>query len=267
MYTEKLWHYFDNYTEFIEAADSKPDTFKHSSYFGRSGNYWMGNDVSSYQDALNLARLGWTAGRNQVSAIAEQINLAGHVRKPDIMFDVTGDGGFDMGKVISGEPESMMYFQDTEVEHTHGKIIRMLVNTTISGGLDESVYRARGAAIVALVDCLESAGYRLDIAATFCEESVHSDGVFVPIKKSDEHLQIDQVAFALAHPSFPRCFAHQVIGHGIRPGDPQWLISKQEIDIYIPMMHLYEKQWQTPTSTAAWIKNYLKEYGVSLDTE
>lgn len=247
---------FDTYEEFIDYADRNRNHISGARYT----DGWAGRDAVTYDAALNLARKGWESGRTKIRSLVDKLNIAGHVHRQTIQFDVTGDC-WDMGRVVSGVPECAMNWEVTEDVNEHGKIIEMIVNTTVSGGIDESLIRTRGAAILAMIEGLETVGYRVGITMLFCESSGFH--VEIRVKNPDEQMQDDLIAFAVAHPSFSRRFGHAVTGRGILPGNPNEI--EKQCDIYIPMMGLWEPQWMTEKSTIDWIKEYLSKYGVKYE--
>lgn len=255
MRQEGMRFYFDNYSEFLEYAVAHPNHISTAKYY----DDWAGNDAPTYEKALEYARKGWTSGRRAIRAITDTLNVAGKVHKAEIQYDVVGDC-WDMGRVVSGMPESAMYWEDTEVLQEHGKLIHIIVNTTVSSGINEKHIRARGSAILAMVEALETAGKRVSITMVFTEGDSGAH-VEVPIKQLDEQIQDDLVAFAVAHPAFSRRFGHAVTGRGIYPGNPK----NPECDIYIPMMMWGEEQWTSEEKTLDWIKGYLEKYGVTYE--
>ncbi len=256
-------YHFDTFTAFLEAAKKGTAIGK-----DRYSDGWAGQDAVTYPEALKLAENGWPNGRKDVRAIADKLELASHVHRQQIINDVVGDC-WDMGKVVTGEPECAMLFESIPEEQTGVNIIRLVVNTAFNAGFNESLIRARGAAILALVEALELAGKRLEITAIFSEASggwrENPDDVRVVIKHSDETAQDDLIAFALAHPSFSRRFAHLIVGHGISPGDPADCLNLECCDLYIPACHLSDKRWSSEQSMLNWIKSELAKHGVKLD--
>jgi hypothetical protein len=246
---------FDSLTAFLETA-------KLGTAIGKAvySEGWAGQDAKTYAEALKLAEYGWPDGRKEVRAIADNLSLADKVHRQEIVYDVVGDC-WDMGKAVAGEPECAMSFEDYPEEQNGLNIVKIIVNTAFSGGIDESIIRARGAAILALLEALETAGKRLELWAIFSENNGYD--VRVCVKHSDETAQDDLIAFALAHPSFSRRFAHLVTGTGITPGNPIGIT--EECDLYIPACHISDKRWQSEGSMLAWITAELAKYGVKLE--
>ena len=262
VYTEngKTIQYHASCAGFIDYADA----FASADHNNRvSVSSWYADN--GYEDALRLARNGWPEGRRSVEAITERLNITGRVARPDIVFDVIGEGGFDIGLALAGIPECAMDWRDSDqmVANSNGPIVRMVVDISTSAGIGANVIKRRGAALLALVDALEAAGRRVEIEAVyFCSRRNYQ--ITIMLKAAGDALQIDQIAFALAHPAFLRRFCHMA--------DPRSnaypAIQKSDADIYLGPMALYHGGaafWNSEESSGAWIRNQLGQFGVALE--
>jgi len=258
------WTRFDNASEFYSEAIRKGGYIATQDY----NDGWAGKDAVTWRQAQQLALSGWDAGRTAITAIADKLNVASRVSVPEIVFDVTGEGGFDVGRMYSGEPEFMMDWRESEeMQSTPGKkSVHIIVNVTFSGGIDEKIIRSRGAAIMALVEALDMAGKIVTVDCIFAESSNgyrEAVGVYIPVKQPGDMLQRDLICFAVAHPSFSRRFGHAITGTGIMPGTPKDIAK--ECDIYIGEAMYGDERWKSEESCIAWITEKLAEYGVTLD--
>lgn len=267
---------FDTYSEFI----AKCHTFE-----GKTKNYGF-NDQSSYgnfsgtetyREAYKLASEGWREGRDLLKLQLDKLNIDTYVRKPEQYFDVTGDYGFDMGLVIAGEPECVLQERDSEdfQSKLNGPVFKMLVNTVISAGISQDVIMRRGAAICALTDILENLNIRVEIEVV-CSARMGYEKILThrfPLKHADESLQIDQIAFCIAHPSIERRFnfialelfpdwncKHHNYG---APVD----VSADNCDLYIPALRYGNGDWASVNSVNAWIKGTLGNLGFHIEED
>ena len=205
------WYNFPNWYDFIETAQNGttdvPDGVRLSneeSLYGNSG--WHG---ASVEETFKLAKTGWAEGtallRDQIKTF-ENIMPSRRVRQETVM-DITGRGVLDFGRWATGHPEAWMVQQDTEVtDSSDGNIIRMVFNVSASSGVGTSEMMRKGATVVGLIDLLEQAGKRveLDLVAGSRGEvrnSKHSIRVVVRVKESDAPVDIERLAFAMAHPA------------------------------------------------------------------
>ena len=260
-------HVFKSYFEFLDAAKAKASEYqnKNGSRHWAAGEYhdgWAGNDAPTMSQAVKFAEEGWAKGRADVMAVVDKLNVAGKVHRTEIRFDVTGDV-CDIGRLLEGDPECMMYRENIEEQSESGNIIKIIVNTTFSGGIDESIIRRRGAAILSLIEGLEASGKRVELDMLFAESDKHGEYVRVTVKTTDQPISEDLVAYAVAHPSFSRRFCHLITGRGIMPGNPAGIES--ECDIYVPMAMLGAKEWESEHACLAWAVKYLAQYGVKID--
>ena len=105
----------------------------------------------------------------------------------------------------AGVPEDM--FVPLEDGAAQSKpIVRIAVNVVCSGWVNAQDIINRGAAVVALIDKVQSEGQRVELIA-FCHvEGKGNDRLImsVTVKRPEEVVDMDRIAFALAHPSMLR---------------------------------------------------------------
>jgi hypothetical protein len=285
---------FETYTEAVKYAYEHRAASEAAMRTGDRGYYgnseWYG--TKDYDHCQKLATSGWPEGRKKVQAMRvmmDRIMDSAHSARQECYYDVIGTGGFDIGTALTGVPECAIEWQDTQVMENRqvnsGKIIKFLVNCTVSAGVPSNVIETRGAVIGAMIDCLEHEGYSVEVETTYyCSQWLDSGGtgtfdIRIPIKAAGEYLQPDQMAFAMVSPSWLRrigfslCVQCGPIGkQASRSGgygspkevDPEQL-TEERVDLYFPMAHLYDTQWQSPESALPWIKQQLELFGIKLD--
>lgn len=107
---------------------------------------------------------------------------------------------FDIGLVCSGEPEC--WLQPTEEESAGSKVVRISMNTFVSGGVDKETIRKRGALVCAAVQALQMAGKSVEVI--YGGRCTRGSGAFFEctavLKAATAPLDIDSIAFWLCNP-------------------------------------------------------------------
>lgn len=205
---------FTSWPAYVAKADeSKISEFCSSTDTSRPK--WHG--TKSFQEAKDMALNGWSGIRAEVDALVENIE---HAIMPNLApaftsyFDVSG-GMVDVGRFLDGEPECMVETRLVEMAKP-GKVITVLVQGFYSSASNENEIKARGAAVVALIDAIERMQHSTEIYVeyTFSKRICH----LVKVKGAGEALDIDTLMFILAHPS-----AYRRISFGVQEGEPAGL--------------------------------------------
>jgi hypothetical protein len=231
---------------------------------------WCG--TKDWDGAMLLAREGWREGMEKVQNLLAKIeSVTGSMAlRPEPVWDVCG-GAVDVGRFCSGEPENMIEFQDVEIPAA-GKVVSLIVNGCVSGGHSTDLIIKKGTVALALVDALENAGRRVEV--TVCFNHGKWEAV-IPLKASSEHVEMDRLAFMLAHPSTlrrlifhcmeqePDASVRQAIGvtsqgYGM-PGK-----TAMHADILIPE-NLYSSSSGSDDKALAWVMDELKRQGVEVE--
>lgn len=193
--------HFDTFTDFLRAVDAPSKGILDSSQ-GR-GDSWAG---ASYSVARSLASNGWPEGRRLVEEQSARIvaRLAKSVHRPEVSYDVVGDC-FDMGRVVTGEPENAMQWTQSEATAHGPKIHNIVVNYVASASYTAEQLQRRGIAIAALVDALEYCDYRVGVTVAYGVQASFGDVcASVQVKEPSEPMQMDKLAFVLGHPAMLR---------------------------------------------------------------
>lgn len=181
------------------------------------GQYRSWNDASSFNGFTTVDQaleMGRTTGYQD--AIPEATELLKHIETDlgmgtintfESVFDVAGSE-VDMGRYLTGIPECMQEAMPMKVMRT-GRVIKVLVPICCAATVPESTIRARGAAVMALVDVFAQAQHPVEIYA------VHAIGAgtrqhlsyAIKVQESDQALNMGRIMFALAHPSMLRQLA------------------------------------------------------------
>lgn len=278
----KIWE-FDSWGAFVDQAEHGETDMPMVDRSSRKGNVdaWSDNwHGASWTEALKLARIGWPDGARKVKAKLDLLHahLPSRVIRNEMQMQMVGPGTLDMHRYQIGHPEPWVTWQPKEVEtDIEGQIVPILFNITSSAGVSTIAMFDKGATICALVDLLERTGKRVElILAMQTKVWDNSATVKVMVKKSNEPLDLDRVAYALAHAS---CFRrlgfslweqasaelrrligiHQYGGYG-RCSD-----IRQENSINILSSDLYSAYREA--DQFQWLKKQLATQGVDLQAD
>lgn len=207
---------FESFEKFIEQALVVPKRQdSSSSRQPREGkDPWHG--TNTFDQAVEIARKGWAEGAAEALKIRASVEAAVrdliNARSTTYSYDVAGEF-VDVGRFLSGEPECF------GIEFNDGgsiarPVVKIVANLAASGSVSPQSLFIRGAAIVAAIDILEALGRRVEawVAKGSTKsrrggEHVHETHVLV--KRADQPLDVDRLAFAIAHPACLRrlCFS------------------------------------------------------------
>jgi len=238
---------------------------------------WAGTD--SFGEAMELAVQGWDDGallaEPYTSALFAQIH--GLIERPEIVLDYTGEG-FDIARLTSGEPEHWLRWENVLTPGLNPRVLRVLVDSFVSAGIEQETIRARGSVLLALVELAEFAGYRVELSLVLSSSSHSHTGdrlqLYAPIKQADQPAHPPRLAFALAHPAMFRRIWFGVVeslepelGSRFGAGDyycTPGTADSEGYDLSIPRMGLYDSHWQNAETARRWILDRLQEFGITL---
>jgi len=282
-----------SYGQFYDRFDSIEDVLNHiqnaphvtsrrasqktSMHYGDGGESWDLN--AGFEGTLKLARDGWKDGRDKANVLANALydQIAQQMFRPEVVFDVYGDGGFDMGRVMVGEPEAFFREEENESQLVAGpssRVVTIYVNVCTSAAVDAKVMWKRGAVVAALVDLLEQGGKRVEVFVGSCQSSGDSRHEWlVKVKEAGRPLNLDSVAFWVAHPgvlrrigfavneTLPQAAFDGIMGFGYGMPD-SFRSPREENSLYIDKMLLGAGPWDTPEGAIRWLKEELKKQGL-----
>lgn len=190
---------FDSYGQWVEASRA----FRPNAYAQMGTKSFTG--TCSFDEAIKLASFGWPEGLKKIREIEAELNkgVSRETYKDEVASDVAGEW-YDMSDVVAGVPDCARNMHKVVAER-EGKIVDVVCSVSVSCAVDTGVMITKGAAVCALVDALEAAGYRCNVVMVSATE--HGYGVksthqfTVPVKQADHPLDLENMVFALAHPS------------------------------------------------------------------
>jgi hypothetical protein len=248
---------------------------------GRGGWYRS----ASFADALRLAREGWSEGREQASRFTASITDQVRGRMKVTEYEpVTVGPIFDLGAYMQDEPQFMLMTTESERDMSNGGIVRIVIDVGVSAAVDADTLIRRGAAVIALVDALESQGRRCEVTATYCAGRGTYDSrangsmglsIATVIKRAGDYVNMDVLAFAVAHPSSFRRLAFALYEsvnadlrahHGLNGGYGQaQTLGDIPHDVRIKAADLYgDAVWATEASATKEVLRLLREQGIEV---
>ena len=192
--------------EWLKSQDGRTSNRKQGdSYRWNSGGRdyalsyeWTGNATA--QEVFGLAQTGWHTGTDDIVTRLESVKRHEVEATGGYYWDTTGLQ-FDVGQVLSGEPECWLEQQMRPAK----KAVSICVNIVASAMIDGAKLARRGAAIIALVDTLQDAGYIVELTALGGFENVTNHKyVFCWFDFGTSPLDLDAAALVLAHPGWMR---------------------------------------------------------------
>jgi hypothetical protein len=192
---------FDNLrdvTAWLAATPRTPGADNSAERYG-GGARWDLN--AGYAGALRMASEGWEDGVKNLHALATTVpNLTVTTRT----FSVAGDFP-DVARAVVGNPFNMIR---RGKEHRPKGAMTLVIGIGGTADVDAKEMANYGAAMVALVDRLESRGVRVELLAHWgnrCSARSFSKwGMTWHVKHAEDALDLSAVAFSLAHPAMMR---------------------------------------------------------------
>lgn len=176
--------------------------------------------TASMVDCLSVAQNGWEEGRKMIDKYTKEYNT--HWAKffpqqdfgSDLKADVSGSI-INIDAYIMGDPECMLDFspnEDKPQEAKGQKLQRIIVNACCNCHVKiETIYQ-RGSLIASLVNSMELSGYNIEVILVW---QVDHGGLqlryTLTLKNFQDFLDVDKLAFAVAHPSMLRRFIFALI--------------------------------------------------------
>lgn len=192
----------EDFLSWLEKTPAHPEAGKSS----RSGDVDF-TGTHSLKEAFSLIHCGWPEGEELVATHAKAIlgKIPGSLLTIQTAYDVVGDQ-WDMGKVMLGEPESAMVWQEREGGL---QCLKVCVDIGFNCNTSAEYIQERGAMVGALIDALETSGNRCEVWACWRTKMIGLDAssnevevvTEIKIKSYDKALDMDRLAFWVVHPS------------------------------------------------------------------
>lgn len=272
-----ITRHLEGWDEFL-AISARSDGSSGSSHESEGRSGWR--ETATFEDAVKLARNGWPEGAERLADLTARLegrlqNRAS-VKLPG--YSVVGPGVLDMGRYLMGHPEPYMVWQDSDESQdiNPDRVLRILCNGTANAGAGSEVIWNRGAAAAVIADLAESQGVRVEIELVFANQSYSGSysKFYIPLKRAQDHVPAELLAFALAHPSSLRRLMFGVWETltateraALLVGSSYGTAMDVEPDgaIYMPAVMGHDYNFGSAETTAAWIIQTLKTHGIEVE--
>ena len=172
---------------------------------GAFGEEWSG--CRTFEEAVNLASNGWHEGRKMLMTAMAAAQSAPAFTQT-LAMDVAGAYPIP-ALAAAGDPCSMVDLQP--VEDRVRPIVRLVIQRGGSSAYSAKEFMNYGAAVLSYVEGLEAAGFRCEIEVSFAANIPPVDHYLsVIVKRAEEPMELDRMAFVLTHPAFFRRIAFAV---------------------------------------------------------
>jgi len=194
----------DSWDEFLRDLRGNPvQSAWHGKQSSIKGSFQFTRSLN-WDKCMELAERGDKLVTEQVASAAVKVTF-----EAGPTWEYAPAGAFPCGPAYAaGVPENMFVPLEDGAANSR-PIVRIAVNVVCSSWVEPEDIINRGAAVVALIDKIQSEGQRVELVV-FCHiESRRNDRIImaVTVKRPEEPIDMDRVAFALAHPSMlRRCF-------------------------------------------------------------
>lgn len=262
-------HTYNSWGAFIRAADQTNDlnpTRRSSRDVSRPS--WHGSH--DWQETIDLAMRGWPEGLRRIKEQVTVIERFIGPTKPrlDLAYAVQGPGTLDFNRYQQGRPDSWVIWEDGAPQDGQSiRIVPIVFNLSTSGRVSTEVMFRRGAAVCALVDVLEHSNIRVEVIlveyATYGYGSAYAWKVM--LKRAEDILDMDRLAFALCHASVLRrlmfSLAEQYVPHlSGSYGSPRTWYEDGAINLDSASLSVRGAEDMVP-----WLIGQLAGYGIEVD--
>ncbi len=265
---------FGSWGEFLEVAKQPSKT----SYNQSVANEKSFTDGVSFDDAVTMAQKGWLDAADKAKTLTDNLvnKVVQLIELPQLVYDVEGID-FDLSRVLDGEPEAWYRFETKTVQGAGTDLIHIVINCSVSAGVDCDAIIRRGAMIVALIELLEYAGKKVTVSmlgvfgSNSDKDKYEGYSYQVTIKRAGMPLDVPFLMFAIAHPASFRRLGFRMAEHhkdvmdaiGAWYGYPVNIPKEKQGDIYFPCIHL-SRDLEAYKNPEQFILDTLKTHGVDV---
>lgn len=211
---------FDDFDDFLHTVRTVPRSSGagDSSESNNESKTW---DMNAGWDGANeMANRGWSDGLAKMARVRDLVDMPDQSDRSiqaQAFYSDEGDE-VDIDRYLDGEPECMIQFTP-ELTPSYGRVAKIIVNLAASCGISSATQYHRGAAACILIDALESAGVRCEVwCLPFCSREGKNRFVSkILVKRPDQHVEPDRMAYMLAHPAVMRRLGFRLLEQQEKP--------------------------------------------------
>jgi hypothetical protein len=193
---------FADVTEFGELLDT-PKTWRTSASQGHQGERAWDLGLG-YENARKMLMEGWPAGAKKIQKLQAESGFELKA-KPKTGRNVTGFAPC-IGAAMSGDPRAMFTRPKRPMK---APVINLVFNGGANCNVNARCFENAGVAALSLINTLESQGVSVGLYAGYTVSGYGRDGTVllrweVPVKKPGQPLDLERLAFLIAHPAMFR---------------------------------------------------------------
>lgn len=189
--------------DFVEnIRDARSDAWRMDAEYREFTGVW------GMSEALIIARTGWSDGVKKAMEALEVIetdHASTRQRKA-----VLAGGRVNVGRMLTGDPLHMI----RRTRQPSKKVITLFVELGASAVIEQENLIIRAAAVAAMCDILETNEYSCEVVGVHSTRTrTDSEPLFqttVELKSAGEHLNLNDLVFALGHPAMLRRLIHGI---------------------------------------------------------
>lgn len=192
--------YGENLADVTQWLKDTPAKWTCTSSQDKSNPKSVGWDLNAgYAGALKMSETGWPEGMEMIDEALHAI-IPASGREARWGYSYVG-GSVNVGRYLTGHPKCMK--NKRKKQSGSAPVLHMVVNVVASCAMTGQQMANYGAAITGLIDRLENTGKRvhLDVVMICYGKNGIRMSLGWNIKHASEHVDMSQVAFAIAHPA------------------------------------------------------------------
>lgn len=237
---------FDSIHDFITeihkrplATKTHPGREQSSLEVDNSKKPWAG--TKSYDEAQQLMETGWTTVAAKLTKRVPVQTKSGNANKTRPVYSVVG-GTCSVPRYLQGIPTSMIDRRQTPMK---SKIIVVNKDMSFPAMVSADSIFEEGVKALQIIQGLEGKGYRVKLNMVWAiEDSNEIVALRVVVKRPDDRLSIQKMAFPLAHPAMLRRIGFKWLetcpfttksyhGYG-RPATNELKLALDKKEIFLP---------------------------------
>lgn len=194
---------FDSIHEFTDYLDKAPTSaiFKRAGANSSQTGSESFTNSKSYQDAEEIFQNGWTTFAQKLSKRIPITTKTAPATKSRPTYSVVG-GQASVPRYIQGIPTNMI---DRRQVIQKQKIIVINKDICYSAGVSAREIEEEGVKALQIIQGLEGKGYRVRLNMCWATKNGRETmALRVTVKKPEERLSLNKIAFPIAHPSMLR---------------------------------------------------------------
>lgn len=194
---------YNNISEFYNDIKNKKRRDGANNASEENESYFSG--TKTLEEAYNLMLRGDEKLYSRINKNLKKLNIEkilGNVIKENSMYNDVVGYQVNVPNYLVGIPNDMINVKQNKKSQ---KILNIVINTTVSCGINASDIEKVGGYYYIIIDLLEKSGYRCNVYIMNNFKTYEDEGYMIVRGKTDrEPFNKEKMAFLMAHPSFQR---------------------------------------------------------------